>query len=132
MMIAGLSGVWLACQLGVNPVSRGNAASLITPAAFPWSGRGTGPPLGDVGERRGPGAAGPAREPGGETPAPPGARASDQDRQLLVAAYGAGVQPVHVVVVDLPGREPLEDLFEGVPALHPRERGAEAEVRAVA
>ena len=51
---------------------------------------------------------------------------------LRVAAHGARVHHLAVVVVDVPGRETLQRLLERDAALEPRQRGAETEVDAVA
>ena len=48
------------------------------------------------------------------------------------AAHGRGRRELHAVVVDLPLGEAVEHLVERDPALEPGERGAEAEVEAVA
>ena len=60
------------------------------------------------------------------------ARSARRDRQALPAAHGGRPGLLGVVPIDLPLGEALQHLVEGHPSLEAGERGAEAEVDAVA
>src|SRR5437868_15185962 len=60
------------------------------------------------------------------------ARWSGSDRHAAVAAHGARVSPFDARGVDVPFGEPPNCLFEADAPFEPRERGADAEVHAVA
>ena len=61
-----------------------------------------------------------------------GSRSRDEDRQRLPTPDGGGGRQLGPVPVDVPLREAPEQLVERHPALEAGQRGAEAEVRAVA
>src|SRR5262245_6183935 len=58
-------------------------------------------------------------------------RSPDRHRQGGPPPHRGRVGLLGAVPVDLPGREPAQDLFERDPPLQPGQRGAEAEVDAV-